>query len=914
MKVAAEWLNDYLPTKLSTRQLAEGLELAGIEVEQIISSKKLDSKIVIAGVKKVVQHPDADRLKLVEVSIGSKTLNIVCGALNVKAGMKAALALVGATLPDGTVIEKASIRGQTSNGMLCSAQELGLSDDHSGILELDADLPLGKALQDLWGASDIIEVKTHANRSDLQSVVGLAREIAAITDSELKMPSYTVVSGQGQPITVKVEALDKTPRYMALDLVIEADKATPGWLTTRLVASGVRPISLIVDVTNYVMLELGQPLHAFDAAKVKLPIVVRAAKNGEVLKTLDGVERKLSVQDLVIADANGAIALAGVMGGAGTQIIDTTRRIILESATFDGVSVRKTAVRHGLRTDASARFERRLPVQLAPLGLDRAAVLLAETAGAKPSAAVSDNLQVWPWIQHIGARPSRLSQLFGTKLDAKTIVKSLNQLGFVAEKFDVVAEARKHLGKPYVWGAKFKTHGTKAFDCSYLTDYIYSLVGLGIGHTAHQQFKNGQPVHTGELKPGDLLFRGGPFQKLSKTEREGVSHSAIYIGEGKIIHAVDIERNDKAEWVKRNEQMVVEEAAEVMLKDPEYLGARRYAEDLDDYVAVTASWWRPDVKAEEDVLEEVARIVGYDSLPAKLPPWQPTKLEPDGWWPRVWQAKATLKGLGLFEVMTYSFVSEKQLSDLGYEPPKHLKIKNPLSSEQAYMRSELLPSLVATVAKNAHYSRDFGLFELSKVFKANSQKAPEEPTHLAVISRQGYGGAKAALDVLAQELRLRPELKLRKLPAMHPARSAQVWLGSRLLGVIGELHPDVLRADKIDGELGYLELDFGALVKLAGEPNYQPISRFPSVLRDLSRLVKDSVTWAEVRAVIEPAGQVQPTFLSDYYGAELVKGYKTIAVRLELSSPDKTLTDAEADKRLAEILKALERKLGAKLR
>ncbi|HSX48576.1 MAG TPA: phenylalanine--tRNA ligase subunit beta, partial [Candidatus Nanoarchaeia archaeon] len=794
MKVSAAWLNEYLDRNLSTAQLSEALEAAGIEIEQVISSKKLDKKVVVGLTKKVVQHSDADRLKLVEVAVGKDTYKVVCGAPNVRPNLKIALALPGAQLPDGTVIKATTIRGQDSNGMICSAMELGISDDHAGIIELDDSVEVGSKVSDLWPSDDIIDVKSHANRADLQSIVGLAREAAAISGRRLKPPSYGVISGQQAALGVEIEAKDLALRYMAADVVVDAGKTTPSWMSSRLLASGIRPISLLVDITNYVMLELGQPLHAFDATKVKLPIIVRLAKAGEAIETLDGVKRKLTARDLIIADAKGPIALAGVMGGAASQITEQTKRIILESATFDGASVRKTAQRHGLRTESSARFERRLPVQLAPLALDRAMALYIELAGGQPSAQVADHLQIWPWVQHIGVRPSKLSKLFGAKLDAKTIVESLKSLDFIAEQFDIVAEARKHLGKPYVFGAKFKTHGANAFDCSYLIDYVYSLIGTKVGHTALGQYELGKPVHTGDLRPGDVLFYEGVIEKSatdhfytlnddkthtkhSLKQTKKVGHNGIYIGNGLVIHAATMGYVE-GEWKSLPFEGVSETSLETFTNNPGYLGARRYVEDLDDYVAVTAPWWRPDVRTEEDVLEEVGRMVGYDTLKPRLPAWQPTVVKNDRFWPKVWLARSSLQGLGMFEVITYSFVSKQLLQDFSYDLSKHLKLKNPLSTEQEYLRSELLPSLVSAVSRNANYNNDFGLYELSNVYKAKAgDSLPEEPRHLGVVSRKGYMGVKAALDLLGREFHIEPTVKPRKSAALHPARAGQVWLG-----------------------------------------------------------------------------------------------------------------------------------------
>lgn len=931
MKVASSWLQDYLDVKLDARQMAEALEQAGVEVEQIISSKNLDAGIVVGIVKKCVQHPDANKLKVCEVDYGEGPVQIVCGADNVRQGLHVAVAKTGAVLPDGNRIEKVALRGQESNGMICSEKELGLGEDHAGIMELPPEFAVGKRLCDLVPNEPIIDVKTHANRSDLQSVVGLAREVAAVTASKLRWPEYTVMSGQGAAVAVDIDEPKLAPRYMALEIRAAADKPTPRWLAARLQSAGVRPISLIVDVTNFVLLELGQPLHAFDADKVHQPITVRLAKSGETIETLDGQTRKLSIRDLVIADQKGPIAIAGVMGGARTQVTTQTKRLILESASFDGSTIRKTAVRHTLRTDASARFERGLPVQLAPLGLDRAAALLVELAGAHVNSQISDHLQIWPWVQHVGARPGRLSELFGARLNAETIVETLRRLGFVAEKFEVAAEALKHLGKPYQWGANFKTHGTEAFDCSYLIDYIYSLIGVHVGHTALGQYELGTPVADKNLQAGDVVFLAARNPKAptkhyytlnpdhTHTKHElkrelPVGHSGIYIGDGQVVHAAKY-AYEGGQWIELTAPAVMQAPVEYFTKNPDYLGARRFINDLSDYVAVTVPWWRPDVATETDVLEEVARMVGYDQLPPRLPVWRPKQANFDRRWSQVMEVKNWLAGAGLFEVGTYAFISAEQLEKFGLDAKRHLKLKNPLSQEQAYLRSDLFPSLVTAVSRNAHYSNDFGIFEVSRVFKAGrTGELPEEPTNLGVAARGGYVAVKAVLDILASRLHLSPDLKPRKLSGLHPTRSAEVWVDGHKLGLIGEVHPDITRAEKLSGRLGYLELDLGQSLDLARPAQYQALSRFPSAYRDLSLLLKQSITWQEVRQVILQTGAAKPEFLSDYHGEDLSSGHKALAVRLEFTAFDHTLTDKEVEELQTKVIKALERHLAAKLR
>lgn len=916
MRVSSNWLKEFVGSH-DTRMIADWLESVGVEVEQIIKTPKLDKKIVVAEVLKVESHPNADRLKVAQLSLGKTKTSVVCGGPNLAVGQMVALVQPGVVLPDGAKIEQASIRGVESNGMIASAFELGLGDDQAGIMVLDKSAKHGSPVADIWPADDIIDLKTAANRPDLLSVLGLAREAAAAGDAKLKYHEAALTVKSGRAPKVKVEKSTKTRRYMALELEADPTAPTPEWMQQRLTASGVRPISIIVDITNYVMLELGQPLHAFDASKVKLPITVRGAKSGEKLSTLDGISRKLTTDDVVIADSNGAIALAGVMGGAGSEISEKTKRIMLESASFDGASIRRTAIRHGCRSESSARFERTLPVQLAPIAMARAVELLSKHAKAKVVGAVADELTIWPWVQRIGVRATKVEQMLGFRLSREEMVKLLQRFQIEAEPFDIVNEAKKHVGKPYKWGAKFRTDGTDAFDCGYFTDYLYSLIGVWVGHTAPQQFNFGRPVHTGELKPGDLVFRDGPWIKLKREDRQGVSHLAMVVDEKHIIHAADIERSEDGEWVDRKKKTVTVEPIEAVVNDPQYLGARRMVENLDDFVSVPeVPWWRPDLKTEEDLVEEIVRVAGFDKVPAKLPAWQPAQAEFDRFYPKLWKLQDALKSVGLLEVMTYSFVAAEDLEKCGLSPRKHLKLQNPRSVEQAYLRSSILQSLISAAAKNQSSSKEFGLFEVSKVYIPKSKgELPEEPRRLAVIVKgeSPYLKVKAALDAVAAEFGLDFHLQAKANERLHPAMSASVSLDGKNIGLVGEVHPDILAKYKLKSRAAVLEIELEP-VMLANKPViYEPVSKYPSVWRDLAVVVAQKVTWQDIKSTLSNV-EAKVSYLSEFTGQGIAEGKKSLAMRIEMSDAAKTLTDKEADDHLQRIFSVLKRKFNAELR
>lgn len=923
MRVSTSWVKEWLSRTMSDEAIVEALELAGVEVEQYIAPTMIDKNVVVGLVKKVVQHPGADRLHLVKVTTGEQEFSIVCGAPNVRENMKVALAQIGTTLPDGMVIKQSKLRGELSEGMLCSEHELGLGSNHDGILELGSEAVLGASLCDIYENHGIVDVKTAANRPDLQSVVGLSREVAALSKNELRdLVEPKRVDGDGPKAVIEADS-KLVGRFMVAEFSLGASKRIDTKLLetigTRLLASGLRPLSPVVDVTNYVMLEYGQPLHAYDADKVSGVLGCRLARDGETLITLDSVKRVLTSSDLVITDGTGAIGLAGVMGGQSTEVTAATTRIYLEAASFDGASVRKTAQRLGLRSEASARFERGLPVELPPFGMARATELIGLVAGAEQTAGVTDLLRVWPWTQRIGLKLTVLNQLLGYEISREEAVSALQKLQIQARPFDIVAEAKSHLGKPYVWGASYRTHGTDAFDCGYLVDYLYSLIGQMIGHSAPQLMQSGREIDLSELRIGDTLYRDGIWEKVERDERDGVSHVGMYIGNGEIIHAESHELVDgKWQEIASHEQNVRIDKLEVITKAPGFYGARRHVENLDDYIAIPAvPWWRPDLKIAEDIVEEIVRVLGYDRVPSTIPVWRPKHLQFDRGQSLRTKIKNLLSGAGLFEIMTYSFVGQDQLAAVGLNPAEHLKLQNPLSSEQAYLRSSLLPSHLQVLARNRTYGKNLGFFELSKVFlPADGTEQPYEPLRLAILiarPKDSYRKIKGMLDVLSQELNV--ELKITangEALGFATGRSAQLSLGKKAIGNIGQLDPAILRRDKIAGEAAYLEIDIEPVLAAVSTRQFAGLNRFPGTSRDITILVKGDVTWSSVHGVLSGIRHTLVTYVGEYAGEKIPSGHRSLTVRLTLSFPDRTPTDGEAQRMEALAWAELERKFGIK--
>lgn len=422
MKIPLSWLNEYVELPESPREIAERLTFSGTEVEAIHTVGNTYEGFVVAEVREVRRHPNADRLSVCRVFNGASELEVVCGAPNVRAGGRYALAGIGATLPDGSLtIRRTKIRGVESFGMLCAPDELGISDDHSGLLEIGAEYPPGTPLVEVLGGPEVVlEVEITPNRPDCLCLLGIARELAALYGRALKRPAaYVAPSGlpHAPPDLVRVDDAEACPRYTARLFDEVRVGPSPVWMRRRLERAGIRSINNVVDITNYVLLETGHPLHAFDRDLLKGGrVCVRRAREGERLRTLDGVERELDSSMLVIADDEGPVAVAGVMGGAGSEIRPETRRVLLESAWFDPNLIRATARKLGLATESSYRFERGVDIETVEWASRRAALLLVELAGARPVCDVVDTRPSEAPRRRVRARYQRVRDVLGLDL------------------------------------------------------------------------------------------------------------------------------------------------------------------------------------------------------------------------------------------------------------------------------------------------------------------------------------------------------------------------------------------------------------------------------------------------------------------------------------------------------------------
>jgi phenylalanyl-tRNA synthetase beta chain len=799
VRVSLNWLKEFVDIQIPAHELADRLTLAGIAVDRVDEPGKDVSGVITGRVSAVLPHPNADRLVITRVDTGTEELQIVTGATNFNAGDVVPVAPVGATLAGGVVIRRAKLRGVESEGMLCAADELGMGDDHEGIVILPPDTPVGIDARPVLGLDDqVLELDLTPNRGDCLSVRGVAREVAALLKLPLKTPEPVfpeLAEGAADLIRVTIEDPTLCGRYVARLLVDVKVGPSPFWLQRRLLVAGMRPINCIVDVTNYVMLEWGQPQHAFDYDAVRDGhIIVRNARPGEKLVTLDGQERALAPDMLLIADPERAIGIAGVMGGLNSEVTAGTSRVLLESAYFNPVSIRRTARSLGLYSEASARFEKGVDPEECLRAADRAVELMCRIGAGRVAAGVVDVYPKPYTAKTIVLRPERVEKILGV------------------------------------------------------------------------------PVPTGEMV--DILERLGFAPR-------GAAGSFV----------------------------------------------------------VSVPSHRFDVFREIDLIEEVARLYGYDQVPHTLPFGVTTagvrtpaqKLEAS--------IKRTLTACGLTEVITYTFMNPKVFDRLGFPEDAAVRrtvtLKNPLSEDQAVMRTLLYPCLLDVLERN--YQRrntDVALFEIGRVYLPRQDELlPEERGTLAMalMGRTPSGWChkdqpldffylKGVLETLARSIGLGPLTFVPEInePAFHPGRTARVLAAGTDLGVLGEIHPEVLESYHLPERVVVAEIDLERVAALEKqEIRFSPLPRFPAVERDLAFVISKDYPAGEVADVIRQAagGLLRELRLFDVYeGRQIPDGYRSLAFSLRFQADDRTLTDEEVNGYLEAVVRRLEQAFSAVLR
>ncbi len=795
MKFSERWLKSWVPVDLSTAELCERLTDAGLEVDGVEAVAEAFDGVVVAEVVEVAPHPNADRLTLCQVDAGGETLPIVCGAPNVRAGMKTALALVGAQLPGGMKIRRAKLRGVESRGMLCSAAELGLGDDHSGILDVDAGVP-GEDLRDVFGLDDAtIVLDLTPNRGDALSIRGLAREVGVLSDAPVSPPAIDpVAAASDTTFPIRVENAAGCPRYLGRAIEgVDIARPSPWWLRERLRRCGLRSIDPVVDVTNYVLLELGQPMHAFDLAELSGGIVVRDARPGESLTLLDGTDISFDDADpvpLLITDDRGPVAIAGVMGGERSGVAARTRDIFLECAFFSPLCVAATARRFGLHTDAAHRYERGVDWQLQAQAMERATALLLNIVGGRPGPVLEAGSETaLPNRNTVRLRKRRLDRLIGEEVPAAEVERIFRRL---------------------------------------------------------------------ELAP--------------RAQGEG----------------------DDRIWT------------------------------------VTTPSHRFDIEREEDLVEEVLRIHGYNAVAGRTPDARLAlgRLPARSSVERVAEA---LVDLGYAEAITYSFI-EPRLADTLDPRGRPLRVLNPVSSEHAVMRTSLLPGLVSALQRNLARQADrVRLFEIGQCFRpalgdGNVRQTTLcggivcGPRHEASWAREtaaaDFFDVKGDVERLLRLGGRDPHFAPLADPVLHPGQSASVALAGEPAGRLGRLHLEVANALDLPAEVFVFELAVDALVERP-ERKHSPLSRQPSVRRDLALAVPAQVPAARIeRAVKDQLGELVREFrvFDLYAGGGIAADEKGIGIGLTLQHASRTLTDADINERIEGAVAALESELGARLR
>ena len=808
MKFSEQWLKEWVAAEVDTERLCDQLTNAGLEVEGVEDVAPALSNVVVATVAEVAPHPSAPALSVCQVDAGERgAFQVVCGAPNVRAGGKYPLATVGATLPaeDGArEIDAATVRGVASSGMLCSEAELGLGADASGLLELPCAFSPGQDLREALALDDAtIELDLTPNRGDCLSIRGLAREVGLLNSAPVAPPPIAPAPVESQAaFPLAIENYAGCPRYLGRVFEgVDTRRAAPLWLRERLRRCGLRSIDPVVDVTNYVLLELGQPMHAFDLDQLRDGIVVRNGRAGERIALLDGRRIEADEAMLLITDGGGPVAIAGVMGGERSGVAPSTRNVFLECAFFAPQTVAATARRFDLHTDAAHRYERGVDWQLQAQAVERASALLLEIVGGKagPIVEAVDASQL-PSPRTVRLRKARLRTLVGETIPDAEVQRILARL---------------------------------------------------------------------ELSPAV----GGSGDDLAWT--------------------------------------------------------------------VTSPSHRFDIEREEDLVEEVLRVYGYNAVASRVPATALTLGAPAASSLPATRLADALVDLGYSEAVAYSFLDPK-IADVLDPRRDALRIVNPISSEHAALRTNILPGLVAALRVNlARQAARLRLFEIGQCFVAlgdgehgGVEQAVEQAVEQKVLcggilhgrrEEEGWAHDAQAVDFFDLKGDVERLLALGGRPVsfaraddpvLHPGQSATVTVDGEAAGRLGRLHPEVEAALGLPPEVFVFELDV-AVVSATRPPRHVPLSRHPAVRRDLAVVVTADVEAAQVEAVVRRAlGSLVTDFrVFDVYRGEGVEdGKKSIAVAITMRHAERTLTDADIRDHTDRAVAALGRELNAQLR
>lgn len=796
MLVPIKWLKDYVDIKADPKSYSDAMTMSGSKVERIEDLGKEIENVVVGKILKIESHPAADKLVIGQVDVGREVIQIVTGASNIREGDYIPIALSGSTLPGGVKIKKGKLRGVESNGMMCSAQELALDLDTvpenmlDGIYILDKEYPLGADIKEVLGLNDaVIEFEITNNRPDCLSVLGIARETAATYGLDMKYPKADYKENSENIkdyIDIQVMNNELCPRYSARMIKNIMIKDSPAWMQERLIKAGVRPISNIVDITNYVMLELGHPMHAFDYRDLEdKKIIVRNAAQGEIIKTLDEVERKLEESMLVIADGTKPTGIAGVMGGHGSEIKSDTTTVIFESANFNPVNIRLTSKKLGLRTEASGRYEKGIDPELTMFALNRACSL----------------------VEQLGA-----GEVVGGVIDIYPSPKPVRKISLNVEKVNSFI-------------------GVKDITAEMITKYLTSL----------------------------------EFKVESKGDLE-----------------------------------------------------------------ITVPTFREDVEGTADLIEEIARLYGYDKIPVDLMDTTFTQGGKSYRQKIMEMAKTNLAAQGLYEVLTYSFVSPGVYNKINLKAENPLrnaiKIINPLGEDQSIMRTTMIPNMLDVISRNYNKKvADGQFFELSKIYLPDptSSEGLANEKETLTIGMYGEGvdffDLKGVIENLLEEMNITNyRILSSNNDSMHPGRTAELLINNRRIGCLGEVHPDVLDKFDIPVRVYVAELNFEETIKQSDlNIKYRALPKYPSVARDIAIVVTEEITAGQVEEIIRNKGGrlIEEVKLFDIYrGSQIQEGYKSMAYSIVYRSDEKTLSEEDITKVHNKIVNSLVNQVGAALR